>query len=164
MGTEHTGPVEIAEAEGEFPADELWNTASMYQFEARYANGVRMIVSSEERGGVRWEGSDGWVWANRGTHNASSKDIMNSEIGEKEIRLPVSDNHYRNFVDRILDRGECVAPVETAHRSITICHLGNIAMRLGRKSLKWDPKRERIVGDDEAAKLLSRPMRGKYTF
>ena len=75
------------------------------------------------------------------------------------MHLYKSDNHYRNFIDCVLSRKETAAPVEVAHRSITICHLGNIAMRLGREKLKWDPDKEQIIDDAEAAKMLSRPYR-----
>ncbi len=159
MGTEHTGPIEIANAKGVFPPDPLWNTATEYYFEAIYANGVKMIISDKERSGVTWEGSDGKVWADRGKHEATPKSLLDTKIGPKEIHLFKSDNHYRNFIDCVRSRKETAAPAEVAHRSITICHLGNIAMRLGRKSLRWDPVKEQIVGDDEAAKMLSRPYR-----
>jgi predicted dehydrogenase len=159
LGTERTGPVEIRNAKGVFPADELWNTATEYYFEAIYASGVKMIISDKERGGVTWEGSEGSVWANRGQHDAKPKSILDSRIGEGEIHLYESGNHYRNFIDCVLSRKETVAPVETAHRSLTICHLGNIAMRLGRDKLRWDPDKEQIVDDTEAAKMMSRPYR-----
>jgi predicted dehydrogenase len=159
MGTEHTGPVEIRNAKGVFPPDELWNTATEFYFEAIYANGVKLIISNKERGGVTWEGAGGWVWANRGKHEASPKALLDSKIGPGEIHLYESNNHYRNFIDCVLSRKETAAPVETAHRSITICHLGNIAMRLGRDRLKWDPVKEQILDDAEAAKMLSRPYR-----
>jgi predicted dehydrogenase len=162
MGTEHTGPVEIRNAKASFPPDPLWNTATEYHFEALYASGVRLIISNKERGGVTWEGTDGWVWADRGRHDASSKEILNSEIGANETRLYVSNDHFRNFIDCVLSRKEPVAPVEVAHRSITICHLGNIAMRLGRESLKWDPEKEKILGDSEASKMLRRPYRDPW--
>jgi predicted dehydrogenase len=160
MGTEHTGPVEIRNAKGVFPADDLWNTATEFYFEAIYADGVKMIVSNKETMGVKWEGADGWVSADRGKHDASTKAILDSKIGADEVHLYVSDNHYRNFIDCVISRKETVAPVETAHRSITICHLGNIAMRLGREKLKWDPVKEQIIDDAEANKMLSRPYRG----
>lgn len=162
MGTEYTGPVEIRNPHAEFPPDPLWNTATEYYFEAIYKNGVKMIVSNKEKGGVTWEGTDGWVWADRGQHNASSKEILNSVIGPNEIHLYQSDNHYRNFIDCVLSRKEPIAPVEVAHRSITICHLGNIAMRLKRDTLKWDPDKEHILGDPEASKMLSRPYRAPW--
>ncbi len=162
MGTEYTGPVEIRNQKAEFPPDPLWNTATDYYFEAIYKDGVKMIVSNKERGGVTWEGTDGWVWADRGQHDASSKEILNSVIGPNETHLYVSDHHYRNFIDCVISRKEPIAPVEVAHRSITICHLGNIAMRLHRDSLKWDPEKEHIIGDPEASKMLSRPYRAPW--
>jgi predicted dehydrogenase len=159
MGTEDTGPTEILEARGVFPEDPLWDTATEFYFEAVFANGMKMIVSNKEKGGVTWEGSEGTVWANRGTHDANPKKILDSKIGEKEIHLYKSDNHYRNFIDCVISRGPTAAPAEVAHRSITVCHLGNIAMRLGRKKLRWDAAKEEIVGDAEASKMLSRPYR-----
>jgi len=145
MGTEHTGRSRFGAPNGSFPPDELWNTATEYYFEAIYASGVKMIVSNRERSGVTWEGSEGSVWANRGQHDANPKSILDSKIGPNEIHLYESSNHYRNFIDCVLSRKETAAPAETAHRSITICHLGNIALRLGREKLKWDPEKEQIV-------------------
>jgi predicted dehydrogenase len=162
MGTELTGPIEILNPKAEFPPDPLWNTATEYYFEALYKNGVKLIVSNKERGGVTWQGTEGWVWADRGQHDASSKEILNSVIGPNEIHLYQSDNHYRNFIDCVLSKKEPIAPAEVAHRSITICHLGNIAMRLGRNSLKWDPDTEHILGDPEASNMLSRPYRAPW--
>jgi predicted dehydrogenase len=162
LGTEHTGPVEIRAAKGVFPPDELWNTATEFYFESIYADGVKMIVSDKERGGVTWEGTEGKVWANRGQHDAEPKAILDSVIAENEIHLYKSDDHFRNFIDGVLTRTECVAPVETAHRSITICHLGNIAMRLGREKLRWDPATEKILDDAEASAMLSREYRAPW--
>jgi predicted dehydrogenase len=162
MGTQLTGPVEIVNAKGVFPSDELWDTATEYHFEAVYRNGVRMVVSSKERGGITFEGTEGWIWVNRGAIDASNKALLTSEIGPNEIHLYKSDNHYRNFIDGVVSRKECIAPAEVAHRSITICHLGNIAMRLGREKLKWDPDKEKIIGDTEASAMLSRPARGPW--
>jgi predicted dehydrogenase len=162
MGTEYTGPVEIRAARGDFPPDPLWNTATEYYFEALYKSGVKMIVTNKTKSGVTWVGTEGWVWADRGVHEASSKEILDSEIGPNETHLYVSNHHYRNFIDGVLTRKPCIAPAEVAHRSITICHLGNIAMRLGRESLKWDPDTEKIIGDDEAAKMLKRPWQNGW--
>ena len=122
-----------------------------------------MIVSSKERPGVTWEGDDGWVWADRGKHDASSPEILNSEIGDDEIHLYKSDDHFRNFIDCVISREETAAPVEVAHRSITITQLGNIAMLLGRDSLKWDPDTEVIADDPEASAMLDRPYRAPWT-
>ena len=110
MGCDYTGPVEIRNAHGEFPPDELWDTATAFTFEAVYADGVTMVVSSSERPGVTWEGEDGWVWADRGRHEASSPEILNSEIADDEIHLYKSEDHFRNFIDCVISRGETAAP------------------------------------------------------
>jgi predicted dehydrogenase len=161
MGTENTGPVEIKNAKGDFAADGLYDTARDFYFECIYENGVKLIVSSRERGGVTFEGTEGKVWADRGRHDAEPKSILDSQIGPNEIQLYRSDNHFRNFIDCVISRDEPAAPIETAHRSITIGHFGNIAMRLGR-DLKWDPDKEQFVGDEEANRTLVRAMRGPW--
>jgi predicted dehydrogenase len=159
MGTQYTGPVEIRAAKGSFPPDPVWDTATDYYFEAVYKNGVTMIVSNRVRGGVTWKGTEGQVWANRGRHDADPKSILDSKIGPDEIHLYESSNHFRNFIDCVLSRKEPVAPVEVAHRSITICHLGNIAMQLGIDGFRWDPDKEKIVDNPEAARMLHRAYR-----
>jgi predicted dehydrogenase len=168
MNTEHTGPIEIRNAHGEFPPDELWNTAASFYIEAVYKNGVVIVVADEDnkiqkvKGGVTFEGTEGKVWVTRGAIDAEPKSLLNSEIGPSEIHLYRSNNHYRNFIECVRSREEPIAPAEVAHRSITICHLGNIAMRLGVSNLKWDPDKERIIGNDEAARMLSRAPRAPW--
>jgi len=161
MGTENTGPVEIKNAKGEFARDGLYNTAKSFYFECIYKNGVKLIISNKNRGGVTFEGTEGWVWADRGRHDANPKSLLESVIKPDEIHLYRSDNHARNFIDCVISRDEPVAPIETAHRSITTVHLGNIAMRLGR-DLKWNPDIERFVNDDGADRMLSRTMRSPW--
>ena len=161
MGTEKTGPVEIINAKGVFAKDGFYNTAKEFYFECIYKNGVKLIVSNKERGGVTFEGTEGRVWADRGRHDASPKSLLKSVIGPDEINLYHSDNHSRNFIDCVISREEPVAPIETAHRSITISHLGNIAMRLER-DLKWNPEKEHFINDDGANRMLSRAMRSPW--
>lgn len=162
MGMDGSGPVEITGAKGLFPPDPLWNTATEFSFEAVYDNGVRMVVSNQERMGVTWEGTEGNVWASRRKYEVDPASIDEAEFGEDAVRLYRSDDHYRNFIDCVISRGPTAAPIETAHRSITVCHLGNIAMRLGRDSLRWDPSAEQILGDQEAAAMLDRAYRSPW--
>ena len=163
MGTELTGPIEIRNAKGEFPPDPLWNTATEYRFEAIYDNGVAMIVSSHEKMGVTFEGSEGKIYVNRGELRSEPAGILESKIAPPGVHIYKSDDHFRNFIACVISREPTAAPVEVAHRSITICHLGNIAMRLNREKLRWDPRTEQIVGDDEASKMLSRSYRSPWT-
>ncbi|MCZ6795094.1 MAG: Gfo/Idh/MocA family oxidoreductase [Planctomycetota bacterium] len=161
MGTQYTGPVAIKNARGKFADHPVYNTATEFTFECHYENGVKLIISNRERGGVTFEGTDGWVWANRGRHKASSEEIYDSKIEESEIHLYKSDDHVRNFIDCVVSRKETVAPIEVAHRSITLAHLGNIAM-IKARDLKWDPKAEKIIGDEGASDLLSRDYRSPW--
>ena len=158
MGTELTGPIAIRNGQAQWAKEKIWNTAVDYSFEAHYASGVTMIVSSRVRGGVTFQGSDGSVWVNRGAIEATPLSLLDWQAKEGDIRLYKSDNHSRNFVDCVMSRKETVAPIEQAHRSITIAHLGNISLRVGR-DIRWDPDKEQIIGDEAANRMLSRPMR-----
>ena len=161
LGMDNSGPLAIRAAHGTFAKHPIYNTATEFYFEADYAGGTRLICSDKERSGVTFEGSAGWAWANRGVHEASSADLLTEPLGESEQRLYRSDNHVTNFVDCFFSRKKTVAPIEAAHRSITIAHLGNIAMRKGRSFL-WDPRAETIPNDPGANELLSRPYRGPW--
>ncbi len=85
-------------------------------------------------------------------------ELADSAIGPNEIHLYESKSQHDNFVDCIKSRQRTAAPVEVAHRTITVAHLGNIAMIVGRK-IRWDPVKEEVIGDETAARLLSRPKR-----
>ncbi len=161
MDTQLTGPVKIQNATSSCDLHPVWNTATDYYFESIYANGLKLIISNKEESGVTFEGTEGSVWANRREHSASDPALLESVIGPDEIQLYKSDNHYRNFIDCVISREDPIAPVEVAHRSITIAHLGNIAMML-KKDLDWDPENEKITNDDFANKMLSRPMRSPW--
>lgn len=162
MGTEDTGPVEI-EGQAEYPKDGLWNVHLKFHVEYTYANGVKLICASntENKQGVLFEGTDGWVYVKRGHIDANPKSLLTSVIAPNEIHLYKSNNHKANFFDCVKSRAETVAPVEVGHRSTTVCILGYIAMLLGRK-LKWNPEKERFVNDYEADSMLSRPMRSPW--
>ena len=166
LGTEHTGPVEIEDLGGEFPRDGLYDAVSKVHFRARYANGVELICKPEGNylpGLVgRFEGTEGWIEASWSTFKTFPESLRRSVIRPNEIHLYKSTNHYRNFVDCIKSRRDPIAPVEVGHRSTSIAHLANIAMLL-KKKLQWDPVEERFLNDDEANKLLSKPMRAPWS-
>ena len=161
MGTEKTGPIKIQNARATWADHPIWNTATDYYFECLYKNGVKLIISTEARAGVTFEGTDGWVWANRGRHETFPETLRYDNIGPEEIHLYASNHHVRNFIDCVLNRQQPVAPIEVGHRSISIAHLGNIAMKLQR-DLEWDPDKERFINDAQADRLLSRPMRSPW--
>jgi hypothetical protein len=147
-GTEESGPVEI-EATAEFPDRGLFDVHTKYHSEATYANGVRLIQDSGDPAGVRFEGDRGWVFCSRSEVKASDPEILRHKIGEGAVKLTVSGNHMKNFLEAVRGRKGTAAPVEVGHRSNSLCVLTHIAMKLGRK-LRWDPNGERFVGDAEA--------------
>ena len=122
-----------------------------------------MLVTDRNRPhrqGVKFEGDDGWVFVSRSTLEAEPQSLLRAFIPPEE-RLYRSHDHWENFRDCIKSRAETVTPAEIAHRSITVAHLGVIAMRLGRK-LRWNPDAERFVDDPEADRMLWRPMRAPW--
>jgi len=168
-----TSPVEY-EGTGAFPIDGLFNTATAWDVWCRYASGVKMHFMSynianpvlEKYGkfagyGTMFIGTDGWLNVDRGRAYASDPVLLRTVIAPNEIQLPKSLDHRRNFLECIKTRSEPVSPIGAAVRSDTISHLSEIAIRLGRK-IRWDPEKEVIIGDAEAGRMLSRPMRSPW--
>ncbi len=156
------GPVEI-EGQGEFPADGLWNTASAYKIRYSYANGIEWLLISEGPRGIRFEGTEGWIFVHiHGAKlEAEPESVLRSVIGPDEIHLPESPGHHLNFLRSVKSREDPVAPVEAGHKTATFCHIGNIALLLKRKLL-WDPDAERFINDQQANRMLGRPMRSPW--
>ena len=146
---------------------------------AEYKNGITMLTSGGYPNGVRYEGTEGWIFVTRGNLysitkrsvmpqeknskalDASDPKILTSVIKANEIHLYESDQQHGNWLDCIKSRKEPISPVEIGHRACTVCLVTHIAMKLGRK-LKWDPDKEKFVNDDEANRMLSRPQRAPY--
>jgi predicted dehydrogenase len=157
LGMTHSGPVMI-KGKGEYPRDGLWNAALNFDYTATYETGAEVRICNRLPQGVKFNGDDGWVFVRRGSIDAHPKSLLDEEFGPGEIRLYRSDDHRRNFLDCVRSRRETAAPVEQAHRSITVAHLGNIAMLLGR-AIRWNPAQESITGDPGARRMLDRAVR-----
>jgi len=137
-----------------------------------------MLTSGGYPNGIRYEGTEGWIFVTRGDYRASPSDpipqgqtsraleasdpkILTSVIGPGEIHLYESKEQHGNWLDCIKSRKEPISPVEIGHRACSVCLVTHIAMKLGRK-LVWDPGKEMFTGDAEADSLLSRPQRAPY--
>jgi hypothetical protein len=112
--------------------------------------------------GTKFEGTDGWIWITRGKIEASRPEILTDPLPSSATRLYASDDHMGNFFDCVRSRKQPICEAEIGHRSASVCHLGAIALQLGRK-LKWDPKREKF-DDKEANKFLEREMRKPWSY
>ncbi len=177
MGMERSGPVEVW-GHADFPKSGLWNVHGIFRTEAMYANGVKMVVSNELPNGIKYEGTEGWIFVTRGPYQATSSDpvtnadgtkpldsndpkIIQSVIGPNEFHLPISNDHHGNWLEAIRDNKSPIAPVEEAHRSCSACLVHHITMKLDRK-VYWDPAKEKFKNDDEANSMLWRPQRSPY--
>ena len=161
--TERGGPVDI-EGSGTHWEGGLYDTVKDYDLTYRYANGVVMTCQPGNPS-IKFIGSDGWVgntgW--RGPLEASSSAILNAVIGPNEVKLRTNpEGEHRDFLDCVKSRQDPYFPVDIGHRVSTVCHLGNIAIKLGRK-LKWDPVAECFENDPSADAMRSRPMREPWT-
>ena len=174
MDTELTGPIEIW-GHADFPTKGLWDVHGIFRTEALYANGVKMVVSNELPNGIKFEGSEGWIFVTRGNYNVTGSDpvanqdgvkpleasnpgIIKSVIGPSEVHLYESTDHHLNWLESIQSRKPPITNAEIAHRSCSACLLHHIAMKVKRK-VYWDPKVERFKNDDEANAMLKRSVR-----
>ena len=177
MDTEYTGPISV-EAVAQFPTSGLWNVHGDFMVKAEYENGITMYTSGGFPNGIRYEGTEGWIFVSRGSYVASASDpvsrersaraldasdpkILTSEIKPTEINLYRSENQHGNWLECIKSRKQPISPVEIGHRACSVCLISHIAMKIPGK-LKWDPKTERFIDNDLANSMLSRPQRYPY--
>ena len=167
----HIGPMSIG-GEGQFPArNAIWNTCTRYRLTAKYPQDIEVVIAgghNDIRQGTKWIGSEGWVYVNRGNaFEASNKAWEDTRFLPEAARKTklhfTKGGHYRNFLDCVKSRQATVTPVEVTHHSSIPGHLGLISLLVGRE-IKWDAAKEMIIGDDEAAKLLTRGYRAPYSF
>ena len=191
MDCDDTGPIEIKPVQVDMPPRaDVWNTATKYRAETKYANGVTMTIAGghpDIKMGTKWIGTDGWVWVDRGGFDCSNPELKKivkrhqkskengvevdkivegfeaPKLGDDIIkkRLYETKGHQRNFLDCVKSRQPTITPVETGHHSAIPGHLALISFFVNR-TLKWDPEKEIIIGDEEASKLLSREYRGPW--
>ncbi|MFO0908361.1 MAG: Gfo/Idh/MocA family oxidoreductase [Isosphaeraceae bacterium] len=178
LGFENSGPTSIEVVKGELPvaykdgwptADDRYNTTTHFLVRARYENGATMEIRDDTENGVTFEGTGGRIFVTRdridlagGAVPALYQDPVPESLLKELRKGKRVDGHMANFFECIRDRATPVSDVWSHHRVLTTCHLANIAIRLGRKSLKWDPAREEIVGDTEANAWQTRPQRSGY--
>lgn len=152
LGMDDTGPVEI------YPPGAKGYDRLTYV----YANGVVMTHGGARAGaGVEFIGPDGHVMVNRRYIRTDPESIVEEKIGHNETRLYKSRNHQEDWLECIRTRRRPICDVEVGHRSVSVCHLGNIAYWINRP-LKWDPVAEEFVGDEAANRMLQRTMRSPW--
>ena len=178
MGMELSGPTRV-HGHADFMHSDVWTVHHGYHVEMQYANGVQVILDDSHPNGLRFEGSDGWVFCARGAAQVTSSDpraaaaeakaldasdprIIQTPFAARDIRWMPSDNHYRNWLEAIATRKDPIAPVDQAVRSLQACATAWISMKLDRP-VTWDPAKEEFVNDPQANTLRMRtPRSARY--
>jgi predicted dehydrogenase len=173
-GNKVTTPLTV-EGKGNWPTQGICDTAMNWDAVLKYDSGVTMNFTgwpcrkewNQRYGritshGTAFEGTDGWVHVDRSGINVHPKELLQTEFGPNDLRLPVSGNHVRNLLDCVKTRSKPVAHIDDAVQGDILCQISDIAIRLEQK-LRWDPKKERFADNDAANRRLSRAMRSPWT-
>jgi predicted dehydrogenase len=177
IGLERSGPVSVEAKPLVEMIPDGFTAYSEYAVEYTYGNGVThscrstsanawngsVVDAKGQPHGVKFEGSDGWIWVTRGKIEASDPEFLTTPLPADATRLYVSNNHMENFFDGVRTRKPPICEAEIGHRSASVCHLGVISLRLGRK-LTWDPQAERFTNDAEANRWLAREPRKPWSY
>jgi predicted dehydrogenase len=167
-GTDAAGPSAV-EGTGEFPNEGAFDAIERWRVRFEYAHAAPVVFVSDGTlaftNGLRFVGSSGWVYVVRGDITAHEEKFLEdpkNKVGTMPIKLPISGDHTRDFLDAIKQGRRAICDIETAVRSDTLCQLALIAVKQGRK-LNWDAQAERFLNDDPAnANLQARPFRGEW--
>lgn len=174
MGMELSGPTRVS-GHADFMRNDVWTVHRGYHVEMQYANGAQVILDDSYPNGLRFEGSNGWVFCARGAAQVTASDpaatssepkaldasdptIINTPFTERDVRWMPSDNHYRNWLEAIATRRDPIAPVDQAVRSLQACAAAWISMKLDRP-VTWNPSREEFTGDAAANAMRRRTPR-----
>lgn len=158
LGMDDSGPLEI-EGTATFHPEKWHEVTETCRVNYRYAGGITMTVGQQQKDipdGTTFIGEAGKIHVTRGKIVGTPMELVTDPLGADAVKLYVSSNHHKNFLECIKSRELPICDVEIGHRTATACHLGNLAVRLGRK-IVWDPAKEQITGDAEASAMLARP-------
>ena len=162
LGRDDTGPVAIEATSSPVGTDpNAYNCPVDFTIKYTYADGVELLCTAKGDNGVKFIGEAGWIFVDRSKIEASDPKLLTEPLAANATRLYASDDHMANFIDSVRSRKPPICDANIGHRSVSVCHLGNIAIRTGEK-LRWDPKAERFDGSDKANAMLSRPMRSPW--
>jgi predicted dehydrogenase len=161
LGMDESGPVAV-EGTARYHKQGWYEVPESQELTYTYANGIRVICNNANRGGTTFEGNKGTIFVTRGRIESTPPEILKVPLGEKDVYLTESQNHHANWLDSIRNNRRPIGDVEIGHRSATVCHLGNIALR-ARQRILWDPAKEVIVGANaEVTAMVGRTYRAPW--
>lgn len=163
LGAERSGPITAEGVSLEEMIPGGYTTPAKFRVEYKYANGTVLTSRSDGENGVTFVGTEGSIFVSRKTITASRPEILTEPLPTGATKLYYSDDHMGNFFACVRSRRLPICDVEIGHRSASVCHIGNISIRLGRK-LVWNPLKEEFIGDSEANEMRSRPHRAPWNY
>lgn len=163
LGMDRSGPISVqSHGKGPIIGCDCYNTYPEFDVIFTYANGVPLTVTNQRENGVMFEGEGGWIFVSRGKIDASDKRLIEEPLPANAEKLYESNDHMLDFIQCMRDRKQPICDAEIGHRSVTVCHLANISLKLGGRKLEWDPKTEAFKNDAEANSLLKREARKQW--
>ena len=160
LGTDRTGPISVEGfAKGPYIGHNCYTTFPEFDLKFTYENGVPLRVTNQGENGVRFDGEGGWIFVSRGKIEASDQKLIDEPLPAGAIKLYESNDHTGNFIDCMRSRKQPICDAEIGHRSVSICHLSNICLRLGGDKLAWDPVKEEFKDNPSANAMLARQTR-----
>jgi len=156
LGMDESGPVS-AVGTAVYNTERLYEVPESFEVTYKYPNGVTLICGRNEKGGATFEGDKGTLFVNRGKLELTPGELLTEAVPKNNAE----GAHYANWLDCIKSRKLPTTDVAIGHRSATVCHLGNLAIRTGRP-VTWDPAKEQIIGDTEQAKRLHYAYRSPW--
>jgi len=167
LGMDESGPLSV-EGTGKFHPEGWVDVSLECRLTYVYPGDVKMIVGQQQQdieSGTRFIGTEGEILVNRGKITSKPDSIVidaQKDGGDDGlVELYRSTNHHQDFLNCIASRQRPICDIEIGHRSATACHLGNIALRTGKK-VQWDAVAQRIINDDQTAKMSSREPRAPW--
>lgn len=161
LGMDESGPIS-AKGIAKYNMDTLYEVPDWCEVTYQYADATTVICGQGQRGGITFEGRVGKVHVTRDELEVTPDDLATQPLGDSDAHLYESADHHGNWLDCIRSRKPPICDVAIGHRSATVCHLGNIAIR-SHRTVHWDPTQERIIGDDDLAQMTSRPYRSPWS-
>lgn len=167
LGTDESGPVEIIPPPPRpgtrvphiVDGPGVSRDEASFGLRYRYAGGAEIVKDHFD--GILFVGSEGRIDVTRGRIVTTPGSLRTHRFGPNAVRVAYSDHHHADFFDAVRTRRRPIADVAIGHRSASVCHLGNIALWLGR-AIRWDASAERVIDDEPASRLLDRPARRPY--
>jgi predicted dehydrogenase len=162
-GNEFAGPTEVTPSgETLYYNDGIFNTAYQFDLQYKYANNLTMRVKSGDAS-IRLEGEEGWVESGGWNSQLTASNAKILDLSVKKIALPTANDEFIDFLQSIKSGRKAICSAESGHRTSTLLHCGNIALKLNRK-LVWNPVNEQFINDPEADKFRRRAMREKWSY